>query len=70
MTVYTDQENGQNFVTTELWNQRQIRWAQRLVDYHFKSVYRLWKRGEKLEALSQQLEYRPEQRAKHSEQSI
>jgi len=41
-----------------------------LADYYFKIVYRLWKRGGKLDARSRRPEYRPEQGAKHSEQSI
>jgi len=70
VTVYTDHQNLQNFLTTKVWNQRQIRWAQRLADYHFKIVYRLGKRGGKPDALSRRPEYRPEEGAKHSEQSI
>jgi len=70
VTGYTDHQNLQNFLTTKVWNQRQIRWAQRLADYHFKIVYRPGKRGEKPDALSRRPEYRPEEGAKHSEQSI
>jgi len=70
VTVYTDHQNLQNFLTTKVWNQRQIRWGQRLADYHFKIVYRPGKRGGKPDALSQRPEYRPEEGAKHSEQSI
>jgi len=51
VTVYTDHQNLQNFLPTEFWNQRQIRWAQRLSDYHFKSVYCPEKRGGKPDAL-------------------
>jgi len=70
MTVYTDHQNLQNFLTTKVWNQRQIRWAQRLGDYNFKIVYRPGKRGGKLDALSPRPEYCPEEGAKYSEQSI
>ena len=70
VTVYTDHQNLQNFLTTKVWNQRQIRWAQRLADYHIKIVYRPGKRGGKPDALSRRPEYRPKERAKHSEQSI
>jgi len=70
VTAYTDHQNLQNFLTTKVWNQRQIRWAQRLVDYYFKIVYHQGKRGGKPDALSRQPEYRPEEGAKHSEQSI
>jgi len=70
VTVYTDHQNLQNFLTTKVWNQRRIRWAKRLADYHFKIVYRPGKRGGKPDALSRRPEYRPEEGAKHSEQSI
>jgi len=70
VTVYTDHQNLQNFLTTKVWNQRQIRWAQRLADYHFKIVDRPGKRGGKPDTLSRRPEYRPEEGAKHSEQSI
>jgi len=70
VTVYTDHQNLQNFLTTKVWNQRQIWWAQRLADYNFKIIYRLGKRGGKPDALSRGPEYRPEVGAKHSEQSI
>jgi len=70
VTVYTDHQNLQNFLTTKVWNHRQIRWAQRLADYNFKIVYRLGKRGGKPDTLSRRPEYRPEEGAKHNEQSI
>jgi len=70
VTVYIDHQNLPNFLTTKVWNHRQIRWAQRLADYHFKIVYRPGKRGGKPDALSRRPEYRPEEGAKHSEQSI
>jgi len=70
VTVDTDHQNLQNFLTTKVWNQRQIRWARRLADYHFKIVYRPGKRGGKPDALSRRPEYCPEEGAKHSEQSI
>src|SRR6267154_6460795 len=68
--VYTDHLNLQNFLTTKVWNQRQIRWAQQLANYNFKIVYRPGKRGGKPDALSRRPEYRPEEGATHSEQSI
>jgi len=70
VTVSTDHQNLQNFLTTKVWNQRQIRWAQRLAYCHFKIVYHPGKRGGKPEALSPRPEYQPEEGAKHSEQSI
>jgi len=55
---------------TKVWNQRQIRWAQRLADYDFKIAYGPGKRGGKPDALSRRPEYRSKEGAKHSEQSI
>ena len=65
ITVYTDHQNLQNLLTTKVWNQRQIRWAQQLANYNFKIVYRPGKRGAKPEALSRRPEYRPEEGATH-----
>jgi len=70
VTVYTSHQNLQNFLTTKVWNQRQIRWVQRLADYHFKIVYRPGQRGGKPDTLSRRPEYCPEEGAKHSEHSI
>ena len=70
MTVYTDHQNLQSFLTKKVWNQRQIRWAQELTNYNFKIVYRQGSRGGKPDALSRRPEYRPEEGARHSEQSI
>ena len=70
ITVYTNHKNLQSFLTTKLWNQRQIRWAQQLANYNFKIVYRPGKRGGKPDALSRRPEYRPEEGATHREQSI
>ena len=39
ITVYTDHQNLQHFLTTKKWNQRQIRWAQLLASFNFKIVY-------------------------------
>ena len=52
VTVYTDHQNLLNFLTTKVWDQREIRWAQRLADYDFKIVYRPGKRGGKPDAQS------------------
>ena len=60
----------QYFLTTKVWNQGQIRWAQWLANFNFKIVYRLGSRGEKSDALSRRPEYRPEEGATHREQSI
>jgi len=70
VTVYTDHQNLQSVLTKKVWNQRQIRWAQELTNYNFKIVYRLGSRGGKPDALSRRPEYRPEEGARHSEQSI
>ena len=70
ITAYTDHHNLQNFLTTKVWNQRQIRWAQQLANYDFKIVYRPGNRGGKPDALSRRPEYRPEEGATHCEQSI
>ena len=70
ITVYTDHQNLQNFLTTKVWNQLQICWAQRLADYNFKIIYRPGTRAGKPEALSRWPEYRPEEGAEHRKQSI
>ena len=70
ITVYTDHQNLQNFLTTKVWNQRQVRWAQQLAYYNFIIKYRPGARGGKPDALSRRPEYRPEEGTKHSEQSI
>jgi len=68
--VYTNHQNLQSFLTTKVGNQRQIRWAQELMNYNFKIVYHPGSGGGKPDALSRQPEYRPEEGARHSEQSI
>ena len=70
ITVYRDHQNLQNFLTTKVWNQRQIRWAQQRANYNFKIVYGPGKRGGKPEALRRRPEYRPEEGATQPEQSI
>jgi len=70
VTVYTDHQNLQCFLTKEVWNQRQIRWAQELTNYNFKIVYCPGSRGRKPEAVSRRPEYRGEAGARHSQQSI
>ena len=70
VTVYTDHQNLLSFLTKKVWNQGQIRWAQELTNYNFKIVYRVGTRGGKPDALSRRPEYRPEEGARHSEQSI
>ena len=70
MTVYTDHQNLQSFLTKKVWNQRQIRLAQELTDYNVKMGYRPGSRGGKPDALRRRPEYRPEEGAHQSEQSI
>jgi len=70
VTVYTDHQNLQSFLTKKVWNQRQIRWAQELTNYNLKIVYRPGSRGGKPDALSRRPQYHPEEGARHSEQSI
>jgi len=70
VTVYTDYQNLQSFLTKKVWNQRQIRWAQELTNYNFKIVYRPGSRGGKPHALSRRPEYCPQEGARHSELSI
>jgi len=68
--VYTDHQNLQHFLMTKKWNPRQIRWAQLLASFNFKIVYRPGSRSGKPDALSRPPEYRPEEGAEHTEQSI
>ena len=39
VTVYTDHQNLQYFLTSEVWIPRQIRWAQWLANFNFKILY-------------------------------
>jgi len=70
MTVYTDHQNLQSFVTKEVWNERQIQCAQELTNFNFKIINRPGSRGGKPDTLIRRLEYRPEEGAHHSQQSI
>jgi len=67
ITVYTDHQNLQHFLTTKKWNPRQVRWAQELANFNFKIVYRPGTRGGKPDALSRRPEYRPEEGAEHTQ---
>jgi len=68
--VYTDHQNLQHLLTTKDWNQRQIWWGQLLLSFDFKSVYQPGSGRGKPDALSRPLEYRPEEGAEHTKQSI
>jgi len=70
ITVYTDHQNLQYFLTTKAWTHRQIRWAEKLCGFNFKIIYRPGIKGGKPHALSRRPEYRPEERATHLEQQI
>ena len=70
VTVYTDHQNLQKFLTTKVWNPRQIRWAQWLANFRFKMVYRPGSGEGKPDALSRRPEYRPEEGARYRKQSI
>ena len=70
VTVYTDDQNLQSFLTKKVWNQHQMRWAQEVTNDKFKIVYRPGSRGGKPDALSRRPEYLPEEGPRHSEQSI
>jgi len=67
VTVYTDHQKLQYFLTTKVWNPRQIRWAQWLANFNFKIVYRPGSRGGKPDALSRRPEYLREDGATHRE---
>ena len=70
ITVYTDHQNLQHFLTTKKWNQRQIRWAQLLASFNFKIIYQPGSRSSKPDALSRRPEYRPDEGAEHTKQSF
>jgi len=70
VTVYTDHQNLQSFLTKKVGNQRPIRWAPELTNYNFKIVYRPGSTGGKPDALSKRPEYRPGEGARPSELSI
>jgi len=70
VTVYTDHQNLQYFLTTKVWNPQQIRWAQWLANFNFKMVYRPDSRDGKPDALSWRPEYRLKEGATHREQPI
>jgi len=70
VTVYPNHQNLQPLLTKIVWNQRQIRWAQQLMNYNFKIVYQPGTRGGKPDLFSRRPEYRPQQGARHTEQSF
>ena len=61
ITVYTDHQNLQYFLTTKAWTVRQIRWSQKLCDFNFVIIYWPGVKGGKPDALSRRPEYRPEE---------
>ena len=68
--LYTDHQNLQYFLTTKIWNPRQMQWAQWLAKFNSKIVYRQGSRGGKPDALCRRLEYHCEKGAMHCEQLI
>jgi len=70
VTVYTDHRNLQYFLTTKVWTDRQIKWAQRLCGVNFEIVYHPGAKGGKPDALSRWPEYCPEEGATPREQQI
>ena len=70
VTVFTDHQNLQYFLTMKVWSHRHIRWAQKLCGFNFKIVYRPGTKGGQPDALSRQPEYRPEEEATHRKQQI
>jgi len=70
VTEYTDHQNLQSFLTKDLWNQRQIPWAQELTNYNLKIGYRPGSKLGKPDELSRRPEYSPEEGARHTDQSI
>jgi len=70
VTVYTDNQNLQSFLTKKVLNKLQVRWAQELKNHNLKIVYRPGSRGGKPDALSRRPVYRPAKGARHTEQSI
>jgi len=70
VTVYTDHQNLQYFLTTKVWTHSQIGWAQQLCGFKFKIVYYAGTKGGKPDALSRRQEYCPKERATYREQHI
>ena len=58
--ILTDHRNLEHFMTSQLLNQRQIRWAQLLADYNFNLTYRPGAQQAKADALSRREELKPE----------
>jgi len=70
ITVYTNYQNLQYFLTTKARTHRQIWWAQKLGGFNFKIIYRPGTKVGKPDALSRRPEYRPEEGATHGEKQI
>jgi len=67
---YSDHQYLKDFITTKVWNPRQMQWDQLLANLNFKIVYCPGSREEKPDALSRRPEYRLEEGAAHREQTI
>jgi hypothetical protein len=55
--VLTDHQNLRYFTTSKVLNQRQVHWAEKLSEFHFRIVYRAGSKNRKLDALSRRSEY-------------
>jgi len=70
ITVDTDHQNLQHFLTMKQWNQRLIRSAQLLASFNFKIIYGPGSWSGKPNTLCRRPEYRPQEGAEQTEQSI
>ena len=70
ITVYTNYQNLQYFLTTKARTHRQIWWTQKLGGFNFKIIYRPGTKVGKPDALSRSPEYRPEEGTTHREKQI
>ena len=70
ITVYTDHQNLQYFLTSKAWTARQICWSQKLCHFNFVIIYRPGMKGGKPDTLSRRPKYRPEEGAGNHEQQI
>jgi len=70
LTLYTDHQNLQYFLTKKVSNQQQIQWAKELTNNNFKILFRPGSRGWKPDALSRRPQYRAEEGACYTEPSL
>jgi len=60
ITIYTDNQNLQYFLTTKKWNPREVQWRQELGNFNYKIIYRQGTCGGKPNALSRSILQRRE----------